>query len=197
MADMDILASSILTSQAIADQIELEEEVEGDEDSDVEDGEAGAVSSQVGSSFVLVVTEKGYGKRIAIDEFKTQRRAGKGVIITKFKQKAGGGGRASRDLGKDKKDSDALACMRVCDENDEVVLSTSKGTIIRQKVKDITIQSRSATGVLIQSIQKDDSIIMVDIVPPSAIAEEDGIPPVVDSAVALPNPEDLGVAVIV
>ena len=39
--------------------------------------------------------------------------AGKGVIITKFKQKAGGGGRASRDQGKDKKDSDALACMRV------------------------------------------------------------------------------------
>ena len=49
----------------------------------------------------------------------------------------------------------------MCDENDEVVLSTSKGTIIRQKVKDITIQSRAATGVLIQSIQKDDSIIMV------------------------------------
>ena len=49
----------------------------------------------------------------------------------------------------------------MCDEDDEVVLSTSKGTIIRQKVKDITIQSRAATGVLIQSIQKDDSIIMV------------------------------------
>ena len=39
---------------------------------------------------------------------------GKGVIITKFKQKAGGG-RASRDQGKDKRDSDALACMRVWD----------------------------------------------------------------------------------
>ena len=47
----------------------------------VEDGEAAAVSSQVGSSFVLVVTEKGYGKRIAIDEFKTQRRAGKRMYV--------------------------------------------------------------------------------------------------------------------
>ena len=47
-----------------------------------EDGEEAADSStQVGSSFVLVVTEKGYGKRIAIEEFKTQRRAGECMYI--------------------------------------------------------------------------------------------------------------------
>jgi len=45
--------------------------------------------------------------------------------------------------------------------DDEVVLSTSKGTVIRQAVKDIPLQQRLTTGVMIQNIQKDDSIIMV------------------------------------
>jgi len=47
------------------------------------------------------------------------------------------------------------------------VISTSKGTVMRQRIDDISIQSRSATGVLLQSIAKDDAIVTVDIVPPS------------------------------
>ena len=43
--------------------------------------EASGPPSEVGSSFVLVVTEKGYGKRISIDEFKTQRRAGECMYV--------------------------------------------------------------------------------------------------------------------
>ena len=38
---------------------------------------------------------------------------------------------------------------------------------MRQRIDDISIQSRSATGVLLQSIAKDDAIVTVDIVPPS------------------------------
>jgi len=71
------------------------------------------MGSKASSNFVLVVTEKGFGKRVLISAFKTQRRGGKGVIMTKFKEKAGGGGKASRDKGRSKKDSDAVACMRV------------------------------------------------------------------------------------
>lgn len=55
----------------------------------------------------------------------------------------------------------------MCEEDDEVVLSTNKGKVIRQRVKDIAIQGRKATGVLIQRIEKDESIVMVDIIPPS------------------------------
>jgi DNA gyrase subunit A len=115
--------------------------------------------------FVLMVTEKGYGKRILMDEFKVQRKGGKGVTAIKFKEKAGGGGKIARKEGIS--DADAVSCMRVCRQGDEVVLSTSKGTVIRQSVDDLSVQSRLATGVLIQKIAKDDKITMVDVVPPS------------------------------
>lgn len=93
--------------------ISLEDDVEEDSDDTDTDGDISAMPTEASSSssFVLVVTEKGYGKRLSIDEFKTQRRGGKGVIITKFKQKAGGGRKASRDSGK--LESDAVASMRV------------------------------------------------------------------------------------
>lgn len=118
-------------------------------------------------SYVLAVTEKGYGKRIPIDEFRTQRRGGKGVIAIKFKEKAGGGGKLARYEGKGKGEADALRCMRVCAEGDEVVISTVRGTILRQGVSDVSVQSRAATGVRIQKISPEDSIVCVDIVPPS------------------------------
>lgn len=119
-------------------------------------------------SYVLAVTEKGYGKRISIDEFRTQKRGGKGVILIKFKTKAGGGGKALRESGLIG-DADSLSCIRICAPGDEVVISTSKGTVMRQKIDDISIQSRIATGVLLQNIAKDDSIITVDVVPPDEI----------------------------
>lgn len=120
---------------------------------------------------LLAVTEKGYGKRILIDEFSLQRRRGKGSTAIRFKDKAGGGGKASREGGQERnKDADALRCMRVCRPGDEVVLSTLKGTVIRQRVEDLSIQSRRGTGVLIQKIEKNDRIIMFDVIPASAIA---------------------------
>lgn len=83
--------------------------------SDSPDGHAGA-----GPSFVFTVTKKGYGKLVLIDEFRTARRGGMGVTAIKFKDKAGGGGRASRKDGKSDVDVDSLSCMRVCSPGDEV-----------------------------------------------------------------------------
>lgn len=53
-----------------------------------------------------------------------------------------------------------------------MVLSTQRGTIIRQRVDDFSVQSRTATGFLIQKIDRDDAITMVDVLPPAA-AETD------------------------
>ena len=101
--------------------------------------------------YVLVVTEKGYGKRVLCD-FRSLKRGCKGVIIIKFKAKAG---------------TDRIAGLRVCTDGDDVVMSTNRGTIIRQSIKNISIQSRTATGVLLQNIPSDDAISMVDVVPPA------------------------------
>lgn len=116
-----------------------------------------------------MVTEKGYGKRVPIDEFRQQKRNGKGSTAIKFKEKAGGGGIGSRKLGKVSEDPDALSCMRICHPGDELVISTERGNIIRQRVDDLSVQSRTATGVLIQKLDKDDVIVMVDILPPQHV----------------------------
>ena len=101
------------------------------------------------------------------------------MFAIKFKEKAGGGGRKAREAGKantaaGKANSatDALRCLRFCTSGDEVVLSTSRGTILRQRVDDVSVQARSATGVLVQKLAKDDSIVEISIVPPESDEEE-------------------------
>ena len=131
-------------------------------------GKAGEVMGDTGDVFVLAVTKKGYGKRIQIDEFRTQRRGGKGVIAIKFKDKAGGSRTAAAAEGK-VGETDALSCMRVCSSGDEVVLGTNKGSVVRQRVNDLSIQSRAATGVLIQKLSAADSIVQVDVIPPERV----------------------------
>lgn len=146
MADFDVIPSALSTpiegAVAVADESPLES-----------------------ANFVLALTEKGYGKRIEIDEFKIQKRGGRGVTAIKFKEKAGGG-RVSKSDGVVRKGADALSCMRICRASDDIVISTSKGTVVRQRVADLSIQSRTASGFLIQKLAKDDTIVMVDIVPP-------------------------------
>lgn len=65
--------------------------------------------------------------------------------------------------------------MRVVNEDDEILLITSQGVIVRQKVKDIPCQGRSATGVLVQKVgvKNGDSISAVSIVPRESDDEEE------------------------
>ncbi len=109
------------------------------------------------SEYVLVVTANGYGKRIQTEEFNTRLRGGLGVISTKFK----------------KYSSDSVSCLRVVHEDDEVLVITAKGVIVRQKVSAIPIQSRAATGVLVQKVDttNGDQISSVSLVP--SYADED------------------------
>ena len=120
---------------------------EGDQMADMDLVPASADHAE---SYILTVTEGGYGKRIPLDEFRTQRRGGKGVIAIKFKEKV--------------QDGDALRCMRLCSPGDELVLSSSKGAVIRQRADNLSVQSRTATGVLIQKMSKEDRIVMIDVV---------------------------------
>lgn len=105
-------------------------------------------------SFLLAVTTSGFGKRVSADNFRSQKRGGMGVIAIKFKAGT----------------EDTLACMRSCRDDDEVVLTTQKGTIVRQRVKDISVQGRTATGVRVQRLDEGNHITNVAIVP----AEKDG-----------------------
>lgn len=103
------------------------------------------------SEFVLAVTSCGYGKRIKTDEFKARGRGGVGVIAIKFKKGL----------------KDSLSCLRIVKEDDEVLVITSKGVIVRQKAGAISAQSRAATGVLVQKVdtERGDHISSVSTVP--------------------------------
>ncbi|MEO0802803.1 MAG: DNA gyrase subunit A [Cyanobacteria bacterium J06642_2] len=105
--------------------------------------------------WILIITKSGYGKRTAIDEFRCQNRAGKGVTATKFRQ-----------------DDDEIASLRIVNSDDEVLVVTSRGIVIRQRAQDISSQSRMATGVRVQRLDDDDAIAAVTIVP-AAMAEGD------------------------
>jgi DNA gyrase subunit A len=110
------------------------------------------------TEYVLVVTACGYGKRIKTDEFTARARGGVGVMATKFKKGL----------------NDRLSCLRAVNEDDEVLVITSKGVIVRQKVSAISSQSRAATGVLVQKVDtaSGDFISSVSTVPNLEETEE-------------------------
>lgn len=102
--------------------------------------------------YLLAVTSRGYGKRVPTSEFRPQRRGGLGVIAIKFKGSIA---------------DDKVSCLRVVREDDEILLITSRGIMVRQKVIDIPSQGRAATGVMVQKVdvQNGDYISSVSIVP--------------------------------
>lgn len=93
---------------------------------------------------LLVITNDGFGKRIKISEFRVQGRGGLGLIGTKFK------------TAKSK-----LATILVVNTTDEFIIATANGVIVRQKASDIPFQSRMATGVRVQKIQDEDSVVSI------------------------------------
>jgi len=133
----------------------------------------------------LVVTANGYGKRCAASEFRVGRRGGLGVIATKFKKPkktdavaavAAAPGSPPAKKGRSKGGSagatagltaDRLACLRAVSEADEILLSTTAGVIVRQRASRIPLQSRSATGVLVQRLDGGSTITEVAVVPRS------------------------------
>ncbi|CAB9502475.1 gyrase subunit A [Seminavis robusta] len=97
---------------------------------------------------VLAITSNGFGKRVATSEFRPQGRGGLGVIAIKFKS-----------------EDDRMSCLHVVKDDDEVLVVTAKGIIVRQNVSAISTQGRSATGVRVQRTDEGDTISSVSIVP--------------------------------
>jgi len=90
---------------------------------------------------VLTITEKGYGKRSNIDDYRVTGRAGKGVINLKVNEKVG----------------DVVATVSV-KEADSTIITTAKGIVIRSPVKQIRIMGRATQGVRLVKIQDQDKV---------------------------------------
>lgn len=90
---------------------------------------------------ILVVTEKGYGKRSDINDYRTTHRGGKGVITVKTTQKVG----------------KLISMMEVVD-GDELVIITTRGMVIKQGIKNIRVMGRNTQGVRVIRLNEGDSI---------------------------------------
>lgn len=153
LVGMDILPAAILETLN-TDNIETEPEIEEIETEEVENEESIEVPGNGSTGpWVLVITMGGYGKRVPVAQFRLQNRAGQGLMATKFKNR---------------KIKDQLATLHIVNSDDEIMMVTSRGIIIRQAVNAISVQSRSATGVRVQRLDEDDVITGVAIVPPDS-----------------------------
>jgi DNA gyrase subunit A len=106
--------------------------------------------------WLLAITNNGYGKRVPITKFRLQNRAGMGVRAMKFKTS-----------------DDCLVAIDIVNPEDELMIVTNRGIMIRQAVKAISLQSRNATGVRVQKLDKDDAIAAVAPIPPIEAAIEE------------------------
>lgn len=144
LKDEDMPISMAILPSQIAESVAQAAESETDEDSEELDAEAVANPGP----WVLVITAAGLGKRVPVAKFRLQNRAGMGLRGIKFR-----------------KDEDRLVALRVVGDEDELMIVTNRGIIIRQAVNAISIQSRMATGVQVQRLDDDDAIAAVAIVP--------------------------------
>ncbi len=149
LVGMDILPAAILATLDTDTEAEIEE-IEIEEIENEEPTELPGNNST--GPWVLVITMAGYGKRVPVAQFRLQNRAGQGLMATKFKNR---------------KIKDQLATLQIVNnDDDEIMMVTNRGIIIRQAVNAISVQSRSATGVRVQRLDEDDAITGVAIVPP-------------------------------
>ncbi len=148
----DITAEDITTDAVGPDAVGAEETAA--EDAIAEETVAEEAETDRGP-WVLAITASGLGKRVPVSQFRLQNRAGMGLVAIKFRQK-----------------DDQLVALRIVHADDELMIVTNRGIMIRQAVDAISPQSRMATGVRVQRLDDDDAIAAVALVPPSV--EEDG-----------------------
>jgi len=93
---------------------------------------------------ILTATERGYGKRTALDEYRAQARGGSGVISIKTSDRNG----------------KVVGAIQVTDE-DEMMLISNKGTLVRARAVDVSIIGRNTQGVTLINIAKGEKLVSV------------------------------------
>ena len=109
-----------------------------------------------GKATLLAITENGFGKRTETDEYRVQARGGRGVITYKITPKTG-----------------KLVGVKVVSGDEDVMLITDKGTIIRMKVEEISILGRSTQGVTLMRTTDGGKVVSIEILEPENVEEKE------------------------
>ena len=142
---------------------------------DDKDEVIGMVCIQDASSDILVVSENGYGKRSAVDDYRVTNRGGKGVKTLQITEKTG----------------ELISILNVTDENDLMIINKS-GITIRMAVEELRVMGRATQGVRLISLRGKDAIAAVCKVPKSDDEDElnDALDGTEDSIEASENTPD-------
>ena len=106
---------------------------------------------------LLTITEEGQGRRTPVEEYRSQYRGGKG--IRNYNGKGGG-----------------VAGVKVVDAQDDIMLISLEGIIIRMHVEDIAVQSRYAGGVRVMRLGEGDKVVTVARTPRGEDEEDADLP---------------------
>jgi DNA gyrase subunit A len=90
---------------------------------------------------VLAISENGYGKRSLVDDYREQSRGGKGVITLKVTPKTG-----------------SLVALKEVSDNDDLMIITERGKVIRMQCKGLRTMGRNTQGVRIMRLDQDGKI---------------------------------------
>jgi len=115
---------------------------------DEKDEVVGAITIKPGEADVLVVSEKGYGKRSDLEEYRITNRGGKGVKTINITEKTG----------------DLIAIKAVTDDNDLIIIN-KRGITIRMSVSSMRLMGRNTQGVRLITLKDNDAIASVARVP--------------------------------
>lgn len=105
---------------------------------------------------LLAITEHGFGKRTELEEYRVQNRGGKGVITYKVTPKTGN-----------------IVGIRIANGDEDVMMITDKGTIIRLKVKEISVLGRSTQGVTLMRTNDGGKVVSIEIINPEDEVQEE------------------------
>ncbi len=113
---------------------------------------------------ILTATEFGYGKRTVLDEYRVQGRGGQGIISIQTSARNG----------------QVVGAVQVCDE-DQIMLITDGGTLVRTPVKDVSLVGRNTQGVRLINLSNDEKLVGLERVIEDEDEDDDGeVPPNTD-----------------
>ena len=109
-----------------------------------------------GKATLLAITENGFGKRTETEEYRVQQRGGRGVLTYKITPKTG-----------------KLIGVKVTSGNEDAMLITDKGTIIRMKVDEISVLGRSTQGVTLMRTSDGGKVVSIELLEPENLQENE------------------------
>ena len=144
----DQLVSMDVLPAELADRVASSGNGQEEELDDIELVEESTAVSE--GPWVLVASASGLGKRVPVDQFRLQKRAGMGLRAIKFRR-----------------DGDVLVGLKVLGSGEELLLVSERGVIVRTRADAVPQQSRAATGVRLQKLDAGDRLAEVVLVPPA------------------------------